>query len=159
MIFSYETYWINTLFIPIAVLVFMLVLLVSASCTFFRKIMKKRQTTADIFKILLCLIVVVFCSIPQIQALANGGALLFGEKEEDALVCTGVIQSVCEPGERFPSFKSNHRYGADLVIENRQYFAVSCEGFEEGDCVEIRYLPNSRFVLGIVAAEEKGEQQ
>ena len=70
------------------------------------------------------------------------------ETETDAVIKVGVIESVCEPSEVI-SIKSNHRYGADIVIDGERYFAITAGEFKEGDVVEVKYLPQSCFVLGI----------
>lgn len=153
MAFSYAVYRDVFLIIPGLVTVFMVVTVAVSFSLFLKKWVHRQQTIIDAFKLLFCLSMVVFCTIPQIQYLANGGIYLLKEKEGDALVCTGMIESVCEPSKRFPGFKSFHQYGADIVIGNEQYFAVTCETFKEGDYVTIYYLPNSHFVLSIEKSE------
>lgn len=149
MVFSYETYWINTFLLPAAMIICMIVALFVCSYGYWVGSRVKNQKSVLIYGYLFCILIVVCCMIPQCQYLLNGGAVLLGETEEDAVIQTGIIESVCEPSERFPGFKSSHRYGADIIIDGELYFAVTSGDFEEGECVTIHYLPSSHFILEI----------
>ena len=153
MIFSYKTYWNATFVLPVVMLAIMLVLLISSSYSFWVKAVRKRQTVAAILSYVFCLFIVIGCSIPQVKYLRNGGIHLLQESEADTLFRIGVIESVYEPSKSFPGFKSQHRYGADIVIDGERYFAVTCGDFVEGDRVMVHYLPSSHFILSISAAD------
>ena len=156
MVFSYKTYWDNTFLLPVVMIGLMLILLLMVSYGLWIKPMHRKPPTTAVLGYIFCAVVVIFCSFSQIKTLANGGVYLLNEDENDALVHIGVIEHICEPSERLTGFKSNHCYGADVVIDGEQYFAVTCGDFKEGDCVIVHYLPSSHFVLSIFASHANG---
>lgn len=155
MTFSYKSYWNTTLLLPSSVILFMIVLVISSSYVYWVKEASKQHTANRMLGYIFVICVAVFCLVPQCKYLLNGGIYLLSEKEQNALVHNGVIERIREPSDRFPGFKLSHEYGADIVIDGVQFFAVTSGDYEEGDCVAVAYLPRSHFILAI---EESGTQ-
>lgn len=155
MTFSYKSYWNTTLILPSLVILLMIVLVISSSYVYWVKEASKQQMVNRMLGYIFIICVAVFCIVPQFKYLLNGGIYLLSEKEQDALVHKGVIESINEPSNRFPGFKLSHEYGADIMIDGVQFFSVTSGDYEEGDSVIVYYLPHSHFVLAI---EESGIQ-
>lgn len=149
MTFLYRSYWNTTFLLPVLVISFMLGLIFSSSYAYWVRDAHKPQMVERMLGYLFTLCVAVFCIVPQCKYLLNGGIYLLAEKEQDALVYTGVIESISEPSNRFPCFKLSHEYGADIVINGEQFFAITSGNYEEGDSVVVHYLPKSHFILTI----------
>ena len=143
----YEDYWNATFVIPASIIAFMSVLLLLAIVGLIKEIKKKRPGSWIVGSLISVIMPVAFIYLELIPII-NGGFWLLSETETDAVTKVGVIESVCEPSEVI-SIKSNHRYGADIVIDGERYFAITAGEFKEGDVVEVKYLPQSCFVLGI----------
>lgn len=103
--------------------------------------------------------VIALFVFPSIMSLSNGGIYMLVEKEEDAIVLEGEIETIVYPSKRVP----NHKYayteessnsGMDITINGETYFMPHILGFKEGDEVIISYLPKSKFILSIYHAEE-----
>lgn len=155
MTFSYKSYWNTTLILPSLVILLMIVLVISSSYVYWVKEASKQQMVNRILGYVFIMCVAVFCIVPQCKYLLNGGIYLLSEKEQDALIHNGVIESITEPSNRFPGFKLSHEYGADIMIDGVQFFSVTSGDYEEGDSVVVYYLPHSHFILVI---EESGAQ-
>lgn len=156
MLFSYSNYYFHVFFLPVALGLFFSLLLTTSVFSLIKN--KANESLEKIFvKILfigaICTTLISICA----KDLFNGGIYLYSEKETDAVVEIGTIESIKEPSKAIPSFKmpykEHQRHGADVIIDGEQYFMVTCEGFEVGDYVEIEYLPKSKFVLSIYEAE------
>ena len=156
MVFEYDIYHYHAFSWPVAFGAFFLFLLATSIFSLI-----KNQANEPIRKVagklLLAGIVFTMLISISVKALINGGIYLCSEKEEDAIMGIGTIESICEPSKNIPSFKNSYnghkRHGADVVIDGEEYFMITCEGFEVGDYVEIEYLPKSKFVLSIYKAE------
>ena len=149
MIFEYDVYYNGTFVTPIIAIIIVSVWLFAGIYPFLKK-----RTQGDSTKILLCVVFIgVFFIALNIMSLINGGACLYKEKEEDAILEMGTIEKIVEPSKSIPNFRKDHKHGADVIIDGEEYFMITCEGFEVGDYVEIEYLPKSKFVLSIYEAE------
>ena len=149
MRFSYKTYLSTTFLIPIAIIIGVLIFLFSSSYLYWLKGMYRRKILTDALKYILSTIVSISLLFVPCQYLLHGGIYLFFENEQDALTSKGVVEYICEPSERFHTFKSNHKYGADIVIDGECYFVITAGDINEGDYIEIQYLPQSHFILEI----------
>ena len=149
MSFQHSAYQFSCLILPlIIILVFALWLCVCI----IRLIMKSHRgktVSRDMTSCLIVLLIAAFVSVPQIKSLSSGGIHLITEKEQDAIVDIITIDSICEPSERFPNYKHNHNFGADVASGDRLYFVESCSEFSPGDTVSISYLPRSGIILDI----------
>ena len=105
------------------------------------------------------IIMITLFVFPSVLSLSNGGIYMLIEKEEDAIVLEGEIETIVHPSKRVP----NHKYayteeasnsGMDITINGETFFMPHTLGFEEGDKVVIAYLPKSKFILSIYHAEE-----
>ena len=159
MTFSYKIYWNACFVLPAVLIGLTLILFILASYGHWVKAARKTRRIYRIMEYVFCICITAFCISSQFRYLTNGGVYLLAEKEQDACIYTGIVESICEPSKRFPGFKISHRYGADIVIDGEQFFAVTCGDIEEGDTVIIQYLPKSRFVLSIHEAQENKHQQ
>ena len=156
MVFEYSDYYFQTLSLPIFIISFFLLFL---GISIFGPVKKGGQESLTILiakvslALVVCIIMVSICA----KTLTNGGIYLRSENESDVVVETGTIESICEPSEIITGFKATHngrqRHGADVIIDGKRYFAVTCDGFEIGDYVEIEYLPKSKFILSIYKSE------
>jgi len=162
MFFEYRDYLITTFVLPILaviVSIFVIVLIVYY-CLFKIKIISME----NILKLIFVIVVSACLFVPCCVSLANGGIYLLRERENDAEVITGTIESVCEPSKRVPTYKGDVQqtdktvHGADIVIDGKEYLSGSCVGFKEGDCVSITYLPRSRFILSISTLDNECDQ-
>ena len=154
VIFDYQVYLNNALVLPIIASIMLLILNGYLIITLFLSIIKGKKT--EIQNILFIIFfVIVSCVITNdnYKTLSNGGIYLFFENEDDAVVESGMIESICEPSERITRFKSDYGYGADVIIDGELYFALTCNGFEKGNKVTVLYLPKSHFILNIKLLE------
>ena len=148
MIFEYDAYYNGTFVTPIIAIIIVSVWLFAGIYHFLKK-----RTQLDSTNILLFVFVGVFFIALNIMSLINGGACLYKEKEEDAILEMGTIEKIVEPNKSIPNFRKDHKHGADVIIDGEEYFMITCEGFEVGDYVEIEYLPKSKFILSIYKSE------
>ena len=149
MMFSYNTYWEVTCFLPMTFIFLMLIFLVSYCYGLWKKISCAGWVPVDVIKLIIIILLAVTEMFSQSKVLQNGGIYLLEESEEDVCVYTGFIEDVREPSERFPGFKASHRYGADILIDGEWYFAVTCAPYAVGDQITIQYMPKSKFILSI----------
>ena len=89
---------------------------------------------------------VIMSVVSGYPTLKNGGIAFLKEKNSEALVCQGEIESITEISELIPN---HHSFGSDIVIDGVTYVAVEEGEFKVGDIVEIHYLENSKFILKI----------
>jgi hypothetical protein len=110
-------------------------------------IRNKQKFGAEILKLV---VIVILLSTPIINcypSLANGGVTFLMEKDSEPVVCTGEIESICESSKRIPTYKYDHKFGADIVIDGVTYFAATAGEFQVGDTVEVYYFENSKFIF------------
>lgn len=150
MTFSYNSYRDIFLFLPVIIILSSVVVVFIASYDYWAKFASKKDSLYATLRYLFCLVVLFACIVSQSKYLLNGGIQLLWESKESALIHTGLIETIHEPSERFPGFKLSHCYGADIVIDGVQYFAITADNYREGEIVTIHYLPNSHFILSIV---------
>lgn len=152
MVFEYDIYYNQTFITPIISIV-LLILWISFPIYNFIKTDKKTDFPSAIVTLLLFVFIGIFFMTMNIMSLINGGAYLCKEDSNDAIVESGIIENICEPSDDVSLFKvrynGHYRFGADVMIDGEEYFAVTCEGLEIGDYVEFEYLPNSKFILCI----------
>ena len=108
---------------------------------------KKKEIAMDILELVVFVVLLLTPILNCYPSLANGGIAFLKEKESEPLVCSGEIESICESSERIPTYKYDHKFGADIVIDGVTYFAATAGEFEVGDVVEVHYLENSKFIL------------
>ena len=99
-----------------------------------------------IFFFIFMLGLVIMSVVSGYPTLKNGGIAFLKEKNSEALVCQGEIESITEISELIPN---HHSFGSDIVIDGVTYVAVEEGEFKVGDIVEIHYLENSKFILKI----------
>lgn len=149
MQFKYQEYFRVTFILPIVVIIGMLAILISASYWYWIKKAFLKNILFNAIKYSLCVLITIVCIVPNCEYLTNGGAYLLVENETNATTGKGVIEGIREPSVRFPEFKSHHKYGADITINGQIFFVITAGDIQEGDVVEILYLPRSGFILEI----------
>lgn len=149
MSFEYDAYLSVCFIIPTIVILTFVLLMISCTVTLIKNSKDSSKRRESITGFVFMLVIFGIIVVSQINYLSSGGIYLATEKESDAVTQTITIENVCEPSERFPNFKYNHKFGADITSGNGEYFAISCSKFSVGDIVNITYLPRSGFVLKI----------
>ena len=86
--------------------------------------------------------------------LMYGGIHLIYERESDAVVVHGQIESIEELDIlAFPSlnckYTEGNTHGIQITINGIHYTAIEKGTLESGDSVVIKYLPKSRYILHI----------
>ena len=154
MVFDYKIYLNNAFVLPVAFSLMALFFNGYYIINLIFSITKgKRIEVQSILFTLFFFIISCIVTYDNYTILTNGGIYLFSENEDDAVVESGMIESICEPSERITRFKSDYGYGADIIINGERYFAMTCKGFNEGDKVTVLYLPKSHFILNIKLLE------
>lgn len=114
-----------------------------------KEIRKKQNVSMEILKLVAMVILLLTPIINILPSLTNGGAAFIKEKDNEPIVCSGKIESICENSKRIPTYKHDHKFGADIVIDGVMYFAPTAGELRIGDTVEVHYLENSKFILKI----------
>lgn len=146
MTFSYHTYFIFLFLLPAVVLVVTSPVVFKA-IKMLIGIILERDFNGNGQKIILAILVVGFCVIPQMIYMVSGGFFLLFERADDAVTATGVVESIREPSSYFPGLRASDHQGADVVIDGERYFMMTAEALEIGDEVRISYLPKSGVVM------------
>lgn len=156
MVFDYDAYWRNICSVPISIIVwFSLLLLIQIVFLIYVVVNKKMDIIKQLVFVLLFIITGFLCTRDSITDLKNGGIYLLEEKENDAIIETGIIESITEPSKLHPNFKSTRKNGgADIIINGEIYLAVDSGDFDVGDRVTITYLPKSKVILSIYPVDE-----
>ena len=83
----------------------------------------------------------------HIGVLRSGGIHLLTEREHDAQTASGKIERV----QQLTEWQFYNKYGdaVSFEIDGERYRVFSLGDAEDGDEVEITYLPESRYVLGV----------
>lgn len=148
MIFEYRDYYQVLFLLPVAVAVPAGAMLLGTAWKIIRNLVTKEDLIGPVF----CAGVLLALLLPQIRFLYHGGMYLPAERNAELSTVSGCLEEIVEPSERFPGFKTNHRFGADVVIDGQTYFAVTAEGLAAGENVTIQVLPRSRCILEIQAS-------
>ena len=154
MIFDLNGY-VSCVYTSLTVISFAVFAIISVLFTYFREFTRKGISAVEITKLIFCVVCFLCVIVPNYPTLANGGISFLQEKDNDTIVCTGKIESICESSKNIPTYKYNHEYGADIVINGETYFAATAEEFNVGDMVEIHYFENSKFILEIQKIESE----
>ena len=96
--------------------------------------------------------IVIGCLISvNIVDVSNGGIFLLSEKEEDAIEMYGEIEEIFDPRHVYGKYTVNqkHVFGEYIVINGTKYYLMTSGDLKEGDTVNMKVLPRSRFVLEI----------
>lgn len=97
-------------------------------------------------------IVCLFLITINLIHLFRGGIYLLTEKEEDALIITGVIENTIEidplTGSKYGT-ENNSGNGEALIINGTKYYVMSYGDLKVGDTVSAKILPKSKFILEI----------
>ena len=107
------------------------------------------HTVKNTIEFMFAIVAVTLVLLPQFFFLYNGGLSLLSENEADALVAYGAVTQIIEPSEKYHGVKVSHKYGADIYINGEYFFAITCDGLNEGTKVKVTYLPTSHFILSI----------
>lgn len=156
MKFEYSEYLICLLVLPAAIACFA----APAVIGMVKGILTDQYSSKNkpVSSIVLSVLVLLVCLAPMVQHVINGGIYLLFEDENSAITTQGEVLSITEPSERFPGFKTNHQYGADIVIDGKTYFAITAGFVTTGDTVTITYLPQSLVILELNLETDAAEQ-
>ena len=142
MEFEYDAYWIRTFIFPLCITIFGLSIAGRALYGCWKYKVWRMKYIYGLFVIGMSL-------TAPCESLINGGIYLPIEKECDAIEFDGVVQNICEPSKRHPTFSWDKAHGVDIVIDDKQFFMVYKGDIEFGDHVQISYLPKSHFIMRI----------
>lgn len=152
MIFPYQSYLEASLLVPAGSAIIFLFFAGWAMVGFCKRYCSNKKITAkDIYIFLVCLSMWAVI-ILDFQTVFRGGIHLLAENEADAISTSGCIAKITEPTKRLPVFRADGEHGADILIGDDVYIAITAKGLDVGDYVVIRYLPRSRFILEIQVA-------
>ena len=92
--------------------------------------------------------------------LVNGGVFLVSEKETDAVLASGTIESIELMGiNQFGELKSEYNVdelnGVCFTIDGMDYKAIAKGDLKIGDTVEFLFLPKSKYILEIYTRAEE----
>ena len=153
MTFSFFSYLLNNLMLPVFAIVFVGYPVFQ---TIFRLIGQKvrgEQVELPGFQAVLMFIVLIVLLVILFNMLISGGGLgLITDRADDALTVEGVIEEI-HPG----TIWSNPRYtvngeisnGYTLVIDGVECFSMAKGELEIGDTVSASYMPKTGYVLNI----------
>ena len=154
MYFDYSLYVRACLVVPAMLVLFALILFVctGSACSFLMK--KKDNKPIATVKFVLAFLIISFFLCRNAGILAHGGISLLFEREEDAVVVYGHIQSIEELGAfSFPKIKTEYGYanssGVQLTIDGVHCKASTNGSIQAGDIVTVVYLPKSGYILYI----------
>ena len=155
MSFDYNAYFRSNFAVPIVVLLFFLLCTIPLIKSFVSQVVKREPFTKELMTMLFMIVCFAFLIFSfSVNSLKNGGIYLANEKERDATTKICIIEEINEPSKLYPYFKHDHKYGADITVNGETYFAIESGEFKVGDKVTITYLPKSRVILSIYAADE-----
>lgn len=123
----------------------------------------ERRAAGRLVLIVICILVIVgFPLGKQIGTLAqtNGIAILL-DRDAEPLTMTGTIEAIRMPERNADTrfhYDGKSYYGAWLTIGGTEYYAVSAGNLDVGDAVIIEYMPKSRCVLYLAAADPTQEE-
>ena len=123
--------------------------IITALISSIKVINKSKDLAFEIIKIVFIVVALSFPIFSVYPSLANGEIAFLIEKDDEAQVVSGEIESICESSKLIPTYKYDHKFGADIVIDGVTYFAATAGELEVGDTVEVYYLENSKFILKI----------
>lgn len=123
--------------------------IITALISSIKAINKSKDLAFEIIKIVFIVVALSFPIFSVYPSLANGEVTFLMEKDDEAQVVSGEIESICESSKLIPTYKYDHKFGADIVIDGVTYFAATAGELEVGDTVEVYYLENSKFILKI----------
>ena len=148
MVFNINEYTSSALSDIMVVVLFSFgIITVLISCI--RGLNKSKDFAFEIVKIVFMVACLTFPIISVYPSLANGEIAFLMEKDDEAQVVSGEIESICESSKLIPTYKYDHKFSADIVIDGVTYFAATAGELEVGDTVEVYYLENSKFILKI----------
>jgi len=113
-----------------------------------------KVTLEKCLTIIIVLLISIFIVKLYLGYLVNGGIFLVSESEADAIVTTGVIDSI-EDLNIFQFNKLKSEYQTDEIagvcfsIDGRQFYAIAKGSLKTGDEVIVTYLPKSAYILEI----------
>lgn len=151
MTFSFSSYLIYTLLLPLAVLVITFPVVIKA-VKFLIEVIRDRDFADNWQAIIVAALAVVFCTVPQVYYVSQSYPLIT-ERASDAVEVSGTVESVTAPSKRIPGLRTGSNQGADIVIDGEEYFAMGAAGLETGDEVTILVMPKSKMVLEIETKE------
>ena len=151
MVYNINEY-VNSALSDIMVVVLFSFGIITALISSIKVINKSKDLAFEIIKIVFIVVALSFPIFSVYPSLANGEIAFLMEKDDEAQVISGEIESICESSKRIPTYKNNHKFGADIMIDGVSYFAATAGDLEVGDVVDVYYLENSKFVVKI---EEK----
>ena len=142
MVFDYSEYVSKFLVFPVLCILFLIPIFITS----FRNLIcslinlsRCKEIYEEIIKQAIACILVLFLVGLNAKTLYSGGAWLLVENETSIVEATGTISCIKRVGK--------HEY--QIVLENQKYLVIDIGEFSEGDCVRIRYLPESGYVLSI----------
>ena len=146
MIFRYTVYRRAGLFAPASMIMFAGVLLVVSLLFYVRK--QKHSLHAFLSTVAPALCLLAYFVIICFPTLKHSIHLLY-EKERDALTTYGTVESII-PVENSPRYSTEEDgvvRAAFLIIDGEKYYFMTSKGLDQGDSIQLQYLPKSRMVL------------
>lgn len=145
MEFAYSQYVYQCLILPLVIAAGLLCGIVSGVYKMIRRVRSAQggelvMGAAGIF-------LLAALALMHTGVLKDGGIRLLTEREKDAQVVSGKIESV----RQLTEWQFYNKYGdaVSFEIDGERYSVFSLGDAEMGDEVEITYLPESRYVLSV----------
>lgn len=154
MSFSYFSYLLNNLMLP----VFALAFVAFPVCKMLGRIIGslvrgERVEFGDFSAVMMFILLIVLFAILANILISGGGLNLITERADDALTMEGTIETI-ESGTIWanPRYSANGEMsnGYTLTVDGVECFSMALGTLEVGDQVTVTYMPNSGYVLSIV---------
>ena len=146
MEFDFSFYFKEYFLFPVIMVIFSTTLLVGA---LFKVLIDLRKSGGQLFcgkpkgvlQALFAFIVSVILLCVSISFFQRGGKCLYSEKEDDTVRSSGMITQITTSG----------KYELQISVDDVEYIIATTQAIElkAGEYVELFYLPQSHFVLGI----------
>lgn len=157
MNFSFYTYFLNNLALPLFAIAFICVPMGKLIYTFLRSYFVDKQVdTSNLVQKLLFSLALLVLLVLMIYMLSQGGIHLIYEWPSKAVCSEGIIEEITAlnslHGMKY-DYDGVSSYGYEFTINGETLVGMAIGDLETGDTVTYTYLPNSGYILTIEEVE------